>query len=139
MSALQNRDFSGEFILSATRGGGPGGQNVNKVSTKVELRFHVENSPQLTDEEKARVREKLANKINSEGYLILTAQAERSQLLNKQAAVKKFYHLMQTALRREKPRKETKPTAASVRERLQTKRKAAAKKSTRRTRDFGEE
>jgi ribosome-associated protein len=139
MSALQNRDFSGEFILSATRGGGPGGQNVNKVSTKVELRFHVENSPQLTDEEKARVREKLANKINSEGYLILTAQAERSQLLNKQAAVKKFYHLMQTALRREKPRKETKPTAASARERLQTKRKAAAKKSTRRTRDFGEE
>lgn len=139
MSALQNRDFSGEFMITATRGGGPGGQNVNKVSTKVELRFHVDNSPQLTDEEKARVREKLANKITAEGYLILTAQAERSQLLNKQAAVKKFYHLLQTALRKEKPRKETKPTAGSVRERLQTKRKAAAKKATRRTRDFGDE
>jgi ribosome-associated protein len=139
MSALQNRDFSGEIIFSATRGGGPGGQNVNKVSTKVELRFPVETSQLLTDEEKTLVREKLANKINSEGHLILTAQAERSQLLNKQAAVKKFYHLLQTALRKEKPRKETKPTAASVRERLQTKRKAAAKKATRRTRNFGEE
>lgn len=139
MSALQNRDFSGEFIFSAVRGGGPGGQNVNKVSSKVELRFLVDASPLLTDEEKARVREKLVNKINGEGYLILTAQAERSQLLNKQAVVKKFYHLLQTALRKEKPRKETKPTAASVRERLQTKRKAATKKATRRTRDFGDE
>ena len=134
-----NRDFSGEFILSATRGGGPGGQNVNKVSTKVELRFHVDTSPLLTDEEKALVREKLVNKINTEGYLILTAQAERSQLLNKQAAIKKFYHLLQTALRTEKPRKETKPTAASVRERLQTKRKASAKKATRRRQDYGNE
>ena len=139
MSALQNRDFSSEFIFSAVRGSGPGGQNVNKVSSKVELRFHVDASPLLSDEEKARVREKLANKINGEGYLILTAQAERSQLLNKQAVVKKFYHLLQTALRKEKPRKDTKPTAGSVRERLQTKRKAAAKKATRRTRDFGEE
>ncbi len=136
---MHNRDFSGEFIFSASRGGGPGGQNVNKVSTKVELRFHVDGSALLTDEEKTLVREKLTNKINGEGYLIITAQAERSQLLNKQAAAKKFYHLLQAALQQAKPRKETKPTRASVQERLQAKRKAGQKKATRQYRSSSDE
>lgn len=139
MTSVLDRDFYNEFVFSASRGSGPGGQHVNKVSSKVELRFHVDGSTLLSAEEKQLIKEKLANKINSEGYLHLTAQVQRSQLLNKQATVKKFYHLLQTALHRPKARKATKPTRASVQERIQTKRKASVKKANRRTNTFGED
>jgi ribosome-associated protein len=137
MASLQNRNFSDEFIFTASRGSGPGGQNVNKVSSKVELRFHVANSALLSDEEKAIIIGKLANKINQEGFLQIIAQAERSQLQNKGAAVKRFYHLMQSALHQPKARKATKPSPAAVRERLQSKRKASQKKASRQGKDLG--
>lgn len=136
MAILQNRDFSNEFIFTASRGSGPGGQNVNKVSSKVELRFHVGNSALLSEEEKILITEKLGNKINQEGFLQIIAQAERSQLQNKGAAVKRFYHLLQSALHRPKARKATKPSAPAVRERLQSKRKASLKKASRQGKDF---
>lgn len=132
--SLPKRDFYPEFEFNTSRSGGAGGQHVNKVSSKVELRFAVEKSGLLTDEEKTLVREKLANKITSEGYLQIISQTERSQLLNKQLAVRKFYQLLEKALAKPKARKPTKPSKAAVRKRLQTKHQAAEKKASRQQR-----
>ena len=131
VTVLNDRDFSNEFLFSASRSSGPGGQNVNKVNTKVELRFSIPGSILLSDEEKDLVLEKLKKKINSEGELILVSQAERSQLKNKEKVVGKFYILVSRALTPRKKRKPTKPSNASKEERLETKRKHAEKKERR--------
>mgnify|MGYP005749654505 CR=1 FL=1 len=131
MVKLQDRDFDRELQFQASRSGGAGGQNVNKVATKVELRFHVHDSALLSDEEKTLVLEKLAGRINSEGYLLLTCQTERSQLQNKEACISKFYELLRQALTRQKKRKATKPTKTSVRKRLEVKKKQSQKKADR--------
>ena len=132
------RDFSSEFIFSASRSGGPGGQHVNKVSSKIELRFHIDNSAILTSHEKDLLKQKLINKINNEGFLQIVSQAERSQLLNKQSAIKKFYQLIEKAFRLVKKRNATKPTQASIQERLQSKKKASRKKYARKN-NFNDE
>lgn len=116
------RDFSSEFIFQASRSSGPGGQNVNKVSSKVELRFNLWGSALLDEQEKTIVAEKLANKINKEGELVLVAQTDRSQLKNKEKVIEKFYHLLEKALLPPKKRHKTKPTKASVEKRLESKR-----------------
>jgi len=128
---LQGRDFINEFIISASRSSGAGGQNVNKVSTKVEIRFHVASSQLLTDPEKEVILAKLANKISIEGYLIIVAQTERSQLKNKEIAIGKFYTLIEKALTPRIKRKPTKPTKASKEKRLESKRIHAEKKYSR--------
>ena len=132
---IQERDFEKELQFQASRSGGAGGQNVNKVATKVELRFHVASSEQLTEEEKARIQEKLAKRINNEGYLQVVCQEERSQLQNKELCIARFYELLRQALTRQKKRKATKPTRASVRQRLESKKKQAQKKANRRFTD----
>jgi ribosome-associated protein len=129
---INERDFSGEFHFSASRSSGPGGQNVNKVSTKVELRFHVASSILLTDAEKDLLAEKLASKINAAGELILVSQSERSQLKNKERVTEKFYTLITKALTPRKRRKATRPSQASREERLETKRRQSEKKALRR-------
>ena len=129
---LNNRDFSCELHFSASRSSGPGGQNVNKVNTKVELRFHVASSTLLSDEEKILLIEKLVKKINSEGELILVSQTERSQMKNKEKVIEKFYSLLTRALTPRKKRKPTKPSQASKEERLEEKRMQAQKKERRR-------
>jgi ribosome-associated protein len=131
MADIKERDFERELSFQASRSGGAGGQNVNKVASKVELRFHVAESQLLTDEEKALVQEKLGNRINSEGYLQVVCQAERSQLQNKEQCVERFYELLRQALTRQKKRKATKPTRASVRKRLEGKRRQSDKKASR--------
>ena len=128
---LNDRDFGSELHFSASRSSGPGGQNVNKVNTKVELRFQIASSLLLSDEEKTILLEKLAKKINSEGELILVSQTERSQMKNKEKVIEKFYSLLTRALTPRKKRKPTKPSQASKEERLEEKRKQAEKKERR--------
>ena len=128
---LNDRDFSRELQFSASRSSGPGGQNVNKVNTRVELRFHIASSALLSEEEKILLLEKLAKKINTEGELILISQTERSQLKNKEKVTERFYSLLTRALTPRKKRKPTKPSQASKEERLEEKRKQAEKKERR--------
>ena len=131
MTDLQARDFESELQFQASRSGGAGGQNVNKVATKVELRFDVQNSQLLTEEEKALVQEKLANRINNEGYLQVVCQTERTQLRNKETCISRFYELLRQALTRQKKRKATRPSRSSVRKRLEGKKRQAEKKANR--------
>jgi ribosome-associated protein len=119
---LKNRNFESEFVFAASRSSGPGGQNVNKVSTKVELRFNLGLTMIFTAEEKARLFIKLKNKINKDSEIILVSQSERTQLMNKIAVTEKFYDLISKALTLQKKRKSTRPTLSSRIKRLEGKR-----------------
>ncbi|MCK9423549.1 MAG: aminoacyl-tRNA hydrolase [Bacteroidales bacterium] len=130
---LSGRDFSSEFSFTASRSSGPGGQHVNKVSTKVELRFDVVNSNLLSQEEKEVILSKVTGKINAEGVLIIVSQVERSQLKNKERTIEKFYALLANALKPRKKRKPTKPSQASKEKRLEAKRLQSEKKTRRKT------
>ena len=122
MMSLKDRDFQNEFQFAASRSGGPGGQNVNKVSSKVELRFNVMNSNLLDDREKQIIQEKLGSRINNEGELIMVSQSERSQLKNKEKVTERFYLLLNKALTPKKNRRPTSPTLGSKERRLESKR-----------------
>jgi len=128
---LAGRDFSSEFLFSASRSSGPGGQNVNKVSTKVELRFDVPHSILLTEEEKEILLIRLKKNINSEGMLIIVSQSERTQLKNKRKSIDKFYALTTKFLTPVKKRKPTRASAASKERRLELKKMRAEKKERR--------
>jgi ribosome-associated protein len=128
---LKNRDFSPEFTFTFSRSSGPGGQHVNKVSTKAELRFDVLQSNLLTSEEKEIIHSKLSSKINSEGEIILVSQSERTQLMNKEKVIEKFYLLLIKALTPVKKRKPTKPSRAAKEKRLEEKRMQSEKKELR--------
>ncbi|MCX6280544.1 MAG: alternative ribosome rescue aminoacyl-tRNA hydrolase ArfB [Bacteroidetes bacterium] len=129
--SLAGRDFTPELVFSASRSSGPGGQNVNKVSTKMELRFHIMNSFLLSETEKILLMEKLGSRINKEGELVMVSQSERTQLKNKEAVIEKFYALISKALKPRKKRKPTRPTAAAREKRLESKRMNAQKKEQR--------
>lgn len=130
------KDLSAEFRFSATRSSGPGGQNVNKTASKVELRFDVDGSALLAEDEKTLLKTKLASQLTNGNELIVTAQTERSQLRNKEMAVRKFHRLLAKALAQPKKRRPSKPSPAAVRERLQQKRQQSEKKSRRRNDDW---
>jgi len=127
-----DRDFYKEFVFTASRSSGPGGQNVNKVSTKVELRFDVFHSDLLSEEEKEILRIRLQKKITAEGDLIIVSQSERTQLKNKEKTIEKFYTLIWKALTPVKKRRPTRPSAASKEKRIKAKKMQGEKKARRR-------
>ncbi len=132
---LENRDFTAECIFSATRSRGPGGQHVNKVNTRIELRFKVSASSLLTEHEKEIILKKLKSSITSEGDIIIISQDSRSQIRNKEKAVEKLNTLLNKALTPRKKRIPTKPTAASQKKRLEQKHIRSEKKSLRKNMD----
>ena len=124
--------FWPELQVQTSRSSGPGGQNVNKVESRVELRWHVATSYLLSDEQKQTIQEKLAGQLTAEGYLLVTAQESRSQLRNKETALQKLHELLQKALHRPKPRRPTRPSRGAVRKRLEEKKRHSEKKANRR-------
>jgi ribosome-associated protein len=130
--ALVQRKLDDEFIFSNSRSSGPGGQNINKVSTKVELRFNIIKSKSLSESEKLLISEKLRNKINRDGELIVVSQSERSQYKNKKKVIEKFYILLSKALTLKTKRIPTAPTGSSKEKRLEGKKRRSVIKRSRR-------
>lgn len=130
-SEEQKQQLETECKFSASRSSGPGGQNVNKVNTRVELRFSVSDSAVLSEEEKSLLFKKLKNRINSEGELFMASETERSQLRNRIKVTSLFFELVEKALVPRKKRIKTKPTQASKRKRLEHKKQRAQKKQMR--------
>lgn len=134
-SPAGTRDFSVEFTFQATRSSGAGGQHVNKVSSRVELRFNIPASQLLNDNEKQLLLEKLKSRLTKDGELLLACEETRSQYRNKQACIDKFYDILNQALRPAKKRLPTRPTKASRLKRLEQKKTTSLKKQRRRMSD----
>lgn len=121
-----------EVTYKTSRSGGKGGQNVNKVSSKVELNFDVLKSKLLTDEHKDLISLKLENRINSEGVLQIVSQSERSQLKNKKVVLMRFHELLEMAFHVRKKRKPTKVPRSVIEKRLKAKKRKSDRKKLRR-------
>ncbi len=124
-----------ELVFKAVRSSGAGGQHVNKVSTNVILIFDVANSKALSDEEKELLLSKLAKRLNRKQELIVRAADSRSQSKNREIATKKLHNILEEGLKKQKPRKKTKPSPGSKEKRLKEKRQRSEKKSTRKRPD----
>ncbi len=120
-----------ELGFQFTRSGGPGGQNVNKVSTRVELVFDVQGSASLTSDQKARIAQVLKSRLDSGGVLHIAAQESRSQWRNREDVVERFAALLAHALKPQKKRVATRATSGSRQKRLKSKKAHGLKKQTR--------
>lgn len=120
-----------ELVFKTSRSSGPGGQHVNKVNTKIELRFNITESKILSETDKSILLSKLKNKINNEGELIIISQEDRSQLKNKENAIVRFLELLEEVFKPDKKRVPTKPSKSKKEKRLKTKRIHSLKKQSR--------
>jgi ribosome-associated protein len=121
-----------EFEWSFARSGGPGGQNVNKVSSKAILRWNLAGSPSLPDEVKARFRERFPSRITTEGEMVMSSELTRDQGRNREDCLQKLAAMLRSAAARPKVRRPTKPSKSSRRRRVEAKRHESARKASRR-------
>jgi ribosome-associated protein len=139
VNSLQTRikrgDFLPELDFLTSWSGGAGGQHVNKVETKVLLKFDVMGSQVLTEEEKLTLIQKNKNKVDQSGILQLYAQETRSQLQNKEAVIAKFYELLHSSFQKKKVRKASRPSKGAIEDRLKSKKAHAEKKANRKRLD----
>ena len=132
---LTERGFEKEFEYITSRSSGAGGQHVNKTNSKVELRFNIRDSILLNNDEKELLLKNLAGRINKESILQIVSQKSRSQLKNKKTCIKRFYELLNAALKIPKERKKAKRSYKSILKRLDNKKRQSEKKD-RRKKDY---
>ena len=141
MSAMRDLDLGHGIIVpaamvraSTSRSSGPGGQNVNKVESRVTVEVNVDELP-LTEDQKQMIRERLGGRISKSGVLSVTSQAERSQFANRQHAIERLEQILRDAITPRKPRKATRTSKAQKKKRLEDKRRRAMQKKLRSARE----
>lgn len=125
-----------ELGFKATRSSGPGGQHVNKTSSKIELSFNLGHSLSLSENEKKLLKVKLVSKLTKENVLIIFCEETRSQHKNKEISIKRFLELLKTNLTRPKKRQKTKPSKGALKRRVETKKRTSIKKALRKKPKF---